>query len=67
MEWGTIRSVYFEVKTSIKAATDKSAKRQKKMSSNFDDTQRDRKAERMPKELKPLITHNKTLKTPNIT
>ena len=46
--------------TSIEAATEKSAERPKKTSSNYDDTERDRKAERMPKELKPLITLNIT-------
>ena len=51
-------SVYFKVKTLLKAATEKSAKRLKKTLSNFDDTERDRKAKRTPKELKPLITRN---------
>ena len=64
---GHNRECLFKVKTSIKAATDKSAERQIKMLSNFDDTERDRKAKRMPKELKPLIIHNTTLTTPNIT
>ena len=45
-------------KTLIEAATKKSAERLKKTLSNFDDTERDRKAEGTPKELKPLITPN---------
>ena len=41
----TMRSVYFKVKTWIEAATKKSAKRPKKTWSNFDDTEKDQKAE----------------------
>ena len=51
------RSVYFKVKTLIKAATERKApKGRKKTLFNFDDTERDQKAKKMPKELKPLIT-----------
>ena len=46
-------SVSFKVKTSMEAATEKSAK---KTLSNFYDTERDPKAERIPEELKPLKT-----------
>ena len=52
-------SVYFEVKTLIEAATKKSAARLKKTLSNFDDTERDQKTDRMPKELKPHLFSQK--------
>ena len=47
-------SVYFEVKTLIKAATEKRAERPKNNFVQLDDIERDRKVERTPKELKSL-------------
>ena len=51
--------VYFKVKLILRPPPKKVPKGQKNTLPNFDDTQRDRKAERMPKEpkeLKPVIT-----------